>query len=183
MKQKDNIFISSYNELKKVRTLTTCAMLISLSIILGYFTVNIGGIAKVGFSSIPATLAAFLFGPAVAGAFGAVADITKYLIKPDGAFFIGFTLNAILTGFIRGSILYKKELNIWRVIVSELIVTILCNLLINTYLISVLQGKAFIGMLPVRLIKNLISLPVNVVVFYTLAKAFLPLKAMIYKEA
>ena len=38
-------------------------------------------------------------------------------------------------------------------------------------------------MLPVRLIKNLISLPVNVVVFYTLAKAFLPLKAMIYKEA
>ena len=54
---------------------------------------------------------------------------------------------------------------------------------VNTYLISVLQGKAFIGMLPVRLIKNLISLPVNVVVFYTLAKAFLPLKAMIYKEA
>ena len=176
MEQKDNVFISSYKELKKIRTLTTCAMLISLSIILGYFTINIGGIAKVGFSSIPATLAAFLFGPAVA-------DITKYLIKPDGAFFIGFTLNAILTGFIRGSILYKKELNIWRVIVSELIVTILCNLLINTYLISVLQGKAFIGMLPVRLIKNLISLPVNVVVFYILVKAFLPLKAMIYKEA
>lgn len=101
MEQKDNVFISSYKELKKIRILTTCAMLISLSIILGYFTINIGGIAKVGFSSIPATLAAFLFGPAVA-------DITKYLIKPDGAFFIGFTLNAILTGFIRGSILYKK---------------------------------------------------------------------------
>lgn len=183
MKQKGNIFISSYNELRKVRTLTTCAMLISLSIILGYFTINIGGIAKVGFSSIPATLAAFLFGPVVAGTFGAIADVAKYLIKPDGAFFIGFTLNAVLTGFIRGSILYKKEISIWRVIVSELIVTILCNLLINTYLISVLQGKAFIGMLPIRIVKNLISFPVNVAVFYVLAKAFLPLKAMIYKEA
>ena len=90
MEQKDNIFISSYNELKKVRTLTTCAMLISLSVILGYFTVNIGGIAKVGFSSIPATLAAFLFGPVVGGTFGAIADVTKYLIKPDGVFFHRF---------------------------------------------------------------------------------------------
>lgn len=183
MEQKDNVFISSYKELKKIRTLTTCAMLISLSIILGYFTINIGGIAKVGFSSIPATLAAFLFGPVVAGVFGAVADVTKYLIKPDGVFFIGFTLNAILTGFIRGSILYKKDINIWRVIVSELIVTILCNLIINTYLISILQGKAFIGMLTVRVVKNLISLPVNVVVFYVLAKAFLPWKAIVYEEA
>ena len=90
MEQRDNIFISSYGELKKVRTLTTCDMLISLSVILGYFTVNIGGIAKVGFSSIPATLAAFLFGPVVGGTFGAIADVTKYLIKPDGVFFHRF---------------------------------------------------------------------------------------------
>ena len=74
MEQKNNIFTSSCNELKKVRTVTTCAMLISASIVLGYYTINIGGVAKVGFSSIPATLAAFLFGPVVAGAFGAVAD-------------------------------------------------------------------------------------------------------------
>ena len=78
--------------------------------------------------------------------------------------------------------MYKKDLSIWRVIVSELIVTILCNLIINTYFISVLQGKAFIGMLPVRLVKNLISFTVNVAVFYGLAKAFLPWKAIVYKE-
>ncbi len=38
-------------------------------------------------------------------------------------------------------------------------------------------------MLPVRVVKNLISLPVNVVVFYVLAKAFLPWKAIVYEEA
>ena len=183
MEQKNNIFTSSCNELKKVRTVTTCAMLISASIVLGYYTINIGGIAKVGFSSSPATLAAFLFGPVVAGAFGAVADVVKYIMKPDGAFFIGFTLNAILTGFIRGSILYKKKLDIRRVIISELIVTILCNLIINTYFISILQGKSYMLILPVRVTKNLISLPVNVIVFYTLAKTFLPLKELVYKEA
>ena len=78
--------------------------------------------------------------------------------------------------------MYKKDLSIWRVIVSELIVTILCNLIINTYFISVLQGKAFIEMLPVRLVKNLISLPVNVAVLYVFAKAFLPWKAIVYEE-
>ena len=88
-----------------------------------------------------------------------------------------------MTGFIRGSILYKKKLDIRRVIISELIVTILCNLIINTYFISILQGKSYMLILPVRVTKNLISLPVNVIVFYTLAKTFLPLKELVYKEA
>lgn len=36
------IFLFSYNELKKVKTITTVAMFVALSIILGAFTVPIG---------------------------------------------------------------------------------------------------------------------------------------------
>lgn len=176
MDKKNNIFLSSLEEFKDLRTLTLNAMLIAISVILGYFSINIGGIAKVGFSSIPAMFSAYLFGPLVGATFGAVADVVKYLIKPDGVFFIGFTLNAVLTGIIRGSILYKKDISLVRIIISELIITILCNLLINTYLISILQGKAFIALLPIRIVKNMLSLPTNVIVFYILSKAFLPLK-------
>ncbi len=182
MDKKNNIFIDSFNELKKLNTLTICAMLIAISIILGYFTINIGGIAKVGFSAIPATLAAYLFGPVVGAVYGATADVVKYLIKPDGTFYIFFTINAVIAGFIRGSILYKKELNIIRIIIAELIITILCNLILNTYFISLLQGKAFIALLPIRILKNTISLPSNVLVFYIVAKIVNPIKANILKR-
>lgn len=179
MDNKRNIFLSSLDELKDIRTVTVNAMLIAISVILGYFTINIAGVAKIGFGSIPAMFSAYFFGPVVGASFGAVSDVVKYLVKPDGVFFIGFTLNAILTGFIRGSILYKKEVSLTRIIISELIITLLCNLIINTYLISVLQGKAFIALLPLRITKNMISLPINVLSFYILSRAFLPIKRLL----
>ena len=178
MDNKRNIFLSSLDEFKDIRTVTVNAMLIAISVILGYFTINIAGVAKIGFGSIPAMFSAYFFGPVVGASFGAVSDVVKYLVKPDGVFFIGFTLNAILTGFIRGSILYKKEASLTRIIISELI-TLLCNLIINTYLISVLQGKVFIALLPLRITKNMISLPINVLSFYILSRAFLPIKRLL----
>ena len=105
------IFLFSYRELKKVRTITTVAMFVALSIILGAFTVPIGNFLKIGFSSLTTVSVGYLFGPIVGSVFGAVTDIVKYAIKPTGPFFPGFTLNAIIAGFIYGSILYKKPLN------------------------------------------------------------------------
>ena len=59
------IFLFSYNELKKVKTITTVAMFVALSIILGAFTVPIGNFLKIGFSSLTTVGIGFLFGPIV----------------------------------------------------------------------------------------------------------------------
>ncbi|EHO52822.1 hypothetical protein HMPREF9099_01202 [Lachnospiraceae bacterium oral taxon 082 str. F0431] len=104
-----DIFLFSYRELKKVRTITTVAMFVALSIILGAFTVPIGNFLKIGFSSLTTVSVGYLFGPIVGSVFGAITDVVKYAIKPTGPFFPGFTLNAIIAGFIYGSILYKKQ--------------------------------------------------------------------------
>ena len=50
-----------------------------------------------------------LFGPVVGGIMGGVADIIKYLLKPTGPFFFGFTFNAILGAVIYGVMLYKSR--------------------------------------------------------------------------
>ena len=49
MDNKRNIFLSSLDEFKDIRTVTVNAMLIAISVILGYFTINIAGVAKIGF--------------------------------------------------------------------------------------------------------------------------------------
>lgn len=64
---------------------------------------------KIGFSFIANELTAMLFGPVVGGIMGGVADIIKYLLKPTGPFFFGFTFNAILGAVIYGVMLYKSR--------------------------------------------------------------------------
>ena len=86
----------SLQEFANLRTVVMCGLLAALAIILGYTTsINIGPYIKIGFSGIPNRVVDFLFGPVVGGIFGGVLDLLKFIIKPDGTFFPGFT-------FLRG---------------------------------------------------------------------------------
>ena len=97
-------------------------------------------------------------------------DILKYLIKPTGAFFPGFTLIAMLAGLIYGSFYYKKELSFWRVLAAHITVALVCNVLLNTWCLSILYGKAFAVLLPARLVKNAIMCPIDAFIFYHIGK-------------
>ena len=99
-----------------------------------------------------------------------IMDILKYLIKPTGAFFPGFTLIAMLAGLIYGSFYYKKELSFWRVLAAHVVVAIICNVILNTWCLSILYGKAFSVLLPARLVKNAIMCPIDAFIFYNIAK-------------
>ena len=164
------IFLFSYRELRKVGTITTVAMFTAISIILGAFTVPIGNFLKIGFSSLTTVGIGFLFGPIVGGIFGAVTDVVKYMIKPSGPFFPGFTIGAIIAGFIYGSLLYKKPVSIKRILIAEISVSIICNMLLGTLWLNMLYGKAFMAILPMRVVKNIVLLPVNTFMAYTLLK-------------
>ena len=73
--------------------------------------------------------------------FAGAMDILKYLIKPTGSIFPGFTLIAMLAGLIYGSFYYKKELSFWRVLAAHITVALVCNVLLNTWCLSILYGK------------------------------------------
>lgn len=66
--------------------------------------------------------------------------------------------------------LYKKPLTIKRVILANLLVTVLVNLGLNTYWLTILYGDGFFALLPARILKQIIMLPIEVVLFYTVAK-------------
>lgn len=164
------IFLFSYRELKKVRTITTVAMFVALSVILGVFTVPVGNFLKIGFSSLTTVGIGYLFGPTVGSIFGALTDVVKHMIKPTGPFFPGFTLNAVIAGFIYGSLLYKKSVSIKRILIAELTVSIICNMLLGTLWLNMLYGKAFMAVFPMRAVKNITMLPVNTFMAYALLK-------------
>ena len=163
------IFESS-REFKKVTTITTCAMFGALSVVLGYYSFKITPNLKIGFGSIPNMLVDYLFGPVVGSLFGGGMDIIKFMLKPDGGFMPGFTFNAMLAAFIYGLFLYKKPLSLKRMLAAKLVVAVLCNILLGTLWLSMINGKGYLALLPARAVKNLIQWPVDSLIFVLVAK-------------
>ena len=95
MKKVTTLFLDSYHEFKKVRTITTASMFAAIGVILGAYTIQVGNYLKIGFSGIANQFVYYLFGPVVGCFYGGALDILKYLVKPTGAFFPGWTLSAM----------------------------------------------------------------------------------------
>ena len=166
-------FRLSLGEVKSTRTLAVCGMFAAVGVVLGYFTISIGNFLKIGFSSLPNQCIYALFGPAVGAMFGGILDILKYMIRPTGPFFPGFTLNAVLAGLIYGFSFYKRPVTFRRVLLTEACVSLICNILLSTLWISALYGHAFLALLPMRALKNIIQVPINAFLFYLVDKNIL----------
>lgn len=170
MKKLATLFTDSYQELRQVRTITTAALFGALSIVLVQFDIILGPNLKIGISSLADEFVYYLFGPGLGAFYGMAMDLLKYISRPTAAFFPGWTISAVIKGILYGTILYKKPLNLFRVLFAELAVVVVCNMFLGTYWLSLMNGDSFIVILPIRVLKNLIQWPVSAISFYTLAK-------------
>ncbi|MGP1441409.1 MAG: folate family ECF transporter S component [Anaerovoracaceae bacterium] len=165
------IFRNSAEELKNVKTFTVCAMLGAISMVLGYFSVQVTESVKIDFANVPIEMGAALFGPVVGPLMGAAMDIINYFAKPTGPFFAGFTISAIVMTLIIGIAMYKKPLTLKRVVIATFICVLVVDLGMNTLWLSILYHKAVYIMLPVRMLKCLIFWPIQAGMMYVLLKA------------
>lgn len=194
------MFKDSALELKSTRNLVLCAMMAALSIVLSYTTsFYITPEIKIGFSGLPNRLVDFMFGPVVGCIFGGLMDVIKFFIKPDGAFFPGYTLTAMVGGLIYGIFYYRLQIkqpqlteetgwpkvkawilanitSILLIFIANVLVKCICNIGLNTLWSSMFTGKAWIALLPTRVLKNLIQIPTDTVLHFVLLKLFCQLK-------
>lgn len=170
------MFKDSFGELKNLKTLAMASMLLAIAVVLGFYTLQLTEFIKIGFAYIANELAGMMFGPVVGSLIGGLADVLKYLVNPTGPFFPGFTISGFLGGLIYGIVLYKKPLSIKRVIVANALVTVFINLLLNTYWLTLLYGNAFMALFPARIIKQLVMLPIEVILFYAVARVLVKAK-------
>ncbi len=171
MKKLLALISESYHEFKNVSTITCCAMFGAMSIVLSQVaSIRVTQNLKIGFGALPNELVDYLFGPVVGAFFGGAMDILKFVLKPDGAYIPAFTFSAMLAAFIYGVFLYKKPISLPRMLIAKLIVAVVCNIILGTYILATINGKGFIALLPARVIKNLVQWPVDSFIFYTVAK-------------
>jgi ECF transporter S component (folate family) len=68
-------------------SLTVAAMLVSISVVIGFFCKTylnfVGGLFRVTFENLPIIMSGVLFGPIVGGFVGAASDLVSYLLSPQ----------------------------------------------------------------------------------------------------
>ncbi len=135
------------------------SLLIALDVIFTRFLSIQTQFLRIGFGFLPVAFAGIAFGPFWGGITGAVGDILGMIIYPTDAYFPGFTVTAFLTGVIFG-LLYKKKISVLRVLIASAAVCIILNLCLDTLWLDIMYGKGFLAILPARIAKCIINIPV-----------------------
>ena len=166
-------FGTSAREFKSLHTVILCGLMGALGIILKMFASIPFGPFTITYAWIPNRIIDFMFGPAVGAVYGGVMDIIKFIMKPTGTFNLGYTAVAVLAGLTFGIILYKKPVSFMRIVFAQSLVKIFINAGLSTYLMAFERGEAFMALMPVRLVKNLIMIPLDSILLFVVLTALM----------
>lgn len=162
----------------KTYRIVSSGLLIALSIILTrVFSANliVAGIpaARLAAGFVPVMLAGLLLGPYYGLGVGALADIIGYMVFPSGAYFPPITLTSALVGLLPYLIVkWTPNWKEWQKTLAAVAVTqILCSMLLQTFWLSILYGKAYELLLYPRIAVTLVTIPVYFIMIYTIFSA------------
>ncbi|WP_195983532.1 folate family ECF transporter S component [Clostridium sp. D33t1_170424_F3] len=158
-------------EQKRLQSLVMTALLIAMNIALSSFRLQLTPQTRISFGFLISALTGMLFGPVVAFNAGAIGDILTFFIAPGGPYFPGFTLTAALEGFLYGTFLYRRPVSLGRIAAARISVSLLLNVLLNTFWLVMLYGKSYELLLPARLMKSLLLLPLEILLLVAVGRA------------
>ena len=166
-------FLRNFN----AKPLVFAGVFMALTILFTYVFSIQTPFVRLSFGFLPIAVYAAMFGPLRGGIMAAAADVLGTALFSPGAYFPGFTLSSFLTGCIYGYFLHGEDLTIRRISLPFILIFFCIDLGLNTLWLSILYHKAAGVFFLSRLIKNILCLPVNILLFSAVYKplsGFLP---------
>lgn len=150
--------------MKNLRFIVSAGLFIAMEVILTRFLSIQTPIVRIGFTFIPLAISSMMYGPVFGGVIAALSDIIGMMIFPFGAYFPGFTFSAFLTGAIYGLFLHKKAKTFLRISLAVITISLFVNLFLDTTWLWIITGKGIMALLPARIIKTLIMIPIQIII-------------------
>ena len=135
-----------------VKKLIQISLLIAIEVVLTRFCSIQTPIVRIGFGFLPIAIIAMMYGPLSAGIAYAIGDLLGMVLFPSGSF---------LTGVVYGVFLYNKPKTWPRIIGAVLTVCLVLNLGLDTLWLSILMGQGYIALLPTRIMKAALMIPIQ----------------------
>lgn len=180
MQKNTNLLIWKSESLQHTRVLVGVALFMALDVLLGSLSINLTETLRISFTFLGVAASCYFFGlwPNVLAAF--LVDLLGYLAHPVGPYMPLFALTAILNAVIYSVCFYgMQKISLKRVALAKGMSTILCNIVINPILLSMLYGTPFWVLMSERLVKNLILFPIETAMLYFVVRECIRLKKRI----
>lgn len=167
--------------MKNVHTIVGVGLFVALNLVLNTFaSIQITNELKLGFASVATAASCYLYGPIPNMIVAPILDFLNYCIKPAGAYFPLFIISSIVTAMIFAFYLYGQEkVSLKRCILCRLTYDIVVSLFLNSWFTSLLWSTPILTIITPKIIKNLITLPIQVGVLYFAMKITSQLKTRI----
>lgn len=130
---------------------------------------------RISFAFLPTMICATYLGWKWTICINVIADFAGAILFPSGAYFVGYTLSAALSGLIYGLLLYQPYVNslqkqsnwfnLAKIITAVILVTLIVHAGLNSLWLSLTTDKAFIAISSMRIAGQLIMVPVQVVTY------------------
>lgn len=169
-------FADSKKAFSNVKSLTLMAILLAAVLVCKFIPIPSGfGELGLGFSYLFLSTASMIFGPIPSLAIGALSDILGYLIRPEGDFFIGYTIQAMLACFTYALCFHKTYITFTRCLIARVIVNFFCNVIIGSISRAIMLGLGYDAfmtyVLTISLPKNIIYLLPQSLLLFAVLKA------------
>ncbi len=155
-------------------------------------------IMRISFAFLPTMLAATYLGWKWTVLIDVLGDLIGAVLFPMGAFFVGYTVSTAITGLIYGIFLYKSPadfhckahqstkktfLYLAKVVFAVLFVTFAIHAGLNSFWLYLTTGKAFIAIVGMRIVQQLIMIPIQIITFLIVEKVlYRPAQEYLYNE-
>ena len=165
-------FRESASLMKGTKNIVTLGMILAVSMVVNVLAIQITPTLRLTFNFLVHAVCGVLFGPVPSMITFMVSDVLSYLINSHGGmYFFGFTLNAGLSRLLYGFIFFRKSFSIWRCIIAKSICSLFLNVGLSTLWLHMLYGNAYMALFWTRLIKNMLLLPIEIILLVFVLKA------------
>ena len=162
-------------ELKDLRKLVFAALMIAACLILNKFKIPLGENLSLSITFLARALCAAVCGPLVAIVFGAAEDTLGFFLSTSsGPYFPGYMITTITGCIIYALFFYRARITVWRIVFAKLITNVQ-NVLLGSLWSAMLYSKGYIYYMTTSAWKNLLYLPVQILLLVWLLQSLLPM--------
>lgn len=167
-------------EFKAIQTIVLTSILIALSLIVETFgkAVPINFFDRqVMFVFLPQSLISMLFGPIVGMVSGAIIDLLGFLIfNPGFPFFPGYTLSSMISSLIFALFMYRTRISVLKLASAKFLINMIVNVILGSiWMAIIVNWNMFSTYLIAGFVKNIVLLPLEVLLLYYLYKKLIPI--------
>lgn len=157
-----------------IRKIATLALFMAINIVLNALYIPVTDSLRITFSFTVMMFVAMMYDFKTVIIYAFIEDILAFIVYPSGAFFFGYTFGAMVSMAIYSLCLYKKDA-LKNIILARTLVTLINNILLNSIWNTILLQKGFVYYIMLSIPKNLLMLPLEILIFIALYRLLKPL--------